>query len=716
MKIAIVTIYDSIINFGSFLQAYAMSKVLEEKGHDVFFIRRMQDGDIVNRFNDLAKIQNGVLANNKIKHMILSKRSEYIVKRECEANEKRFECSLNDWKSIKIISPDEIEQKGIQLILCGSDEIWNIHNRDIDLRFYSCEWVKKIPKLAYAISSGDSRTSEFWEVPEFFESVGDFCTLLPRDKMTQKLIEDITNINQPIVCDPTILLGREGFALTDAGKEHGRYLLVYSYYLTKREKQYIKKYAKQNNLKIISPCIYSSVADEVMYTSALDFPSLIFNAECVYTTTFHGAIFSLMFAKRFCCLPRLPKVANLLGQIEVFDHELNLEFSYFDFCAALNKIVDREKIDYGLECLKIGANEILDKSIKNIKKIGYSPLGNHYQNCSKYYYGYSERDSVRKNSSSGGMFYEFAQTILDDGGIVFGAFYNEKNQQIIHQSTDEVPIETMMRSKYAESKLGDTYKKIEWNLKKGRKVLFCGTPCQAAGLYNLREKWKVYNHQLYIIDFLCEGVPSYKILQEYINLEERKVGKKVKNIDFRSKSYGWNIHCMKINYEDGTVKVIPSFVDSYMHTFIMDLIMNRKSCYVCPFRDKKRSDITIGDFWKVGNADKSCQDNKGVSAIFVNTKKGEELLSKAKGDICVNELAKEKWSQMEQHIDLTAYERKREEFYNEFLKKGYESAIKHYSTYFSNKKAIDKLRLLKIWIRLEAKRKKNQRRKKCRIN
>ena len=701
MRIAIVTVYDSIVNFGSFLQAYAMSKVLEEKGHDVFFVRRMQDRDIVNRFNNLAKAQNIVSSNNKIKRMVLTKKSEYIVKRECEANEKRFECSLNDWKSLKIVSPDEIENIGIQLILCGSDEIWNIHNKDIDLRFYSCGWAKKIPRLAYAISSGDSRTSEFLKIPEFFENIGDFCALLPRDKLTQKLIKDITNIKEPIVCDPTILLGREGFTLTDAGKKLGRYLLVYSYYLTKREKQCIKKYAKQNNLKIISPCIYSSVADEVIYTSALDFPSLIFNAECVYTTTFHGTIFSLMFAKQFCCLPRLPKVENLLEQVEAFEHELNPEFGYSDFCAALNKTVDRKKLDHGLECLKVSADEILDKSIKEIEKVGYSPLGNHYQNCSKYYYGYSKCDSVRKNSSSGGMFYEFAQAILGDGGIVFGACYNETNRKVVHRSTDEVPIENMMRSKYAESKLGDTYKKIESNLKKGRKVLFCGTPCQAAGLYNLREKWRVYKNQLYIIDFLCEGVPSDKILQDYINLEERRAVKKIKNIDFRSKSYGWNIHCMKINYKDGTVKVIPSFADSYMHTFIMDLIMNRKSCYACQFRDKKWSDITIGDFWKVKNVDKSCQDNKGVSAIFVNTQAGEALLSKVKERVRVNKLEKEKWSQMEQHIDLAAYKKKREKFYNDFLKNGYESAIKNYSTYFSNKKAIDKFRLLKIWIRLK---------------
>lgn len=138
MKIAIVTVYDSIVNFGSFLQAYAMSQVLESRGHEVFFVRRMPNDEILKRFNRLAKIQNGVFSKNGIKAKLLSQRSKYVIQREMDANKNRYKCSLSDWESIKIINPDEIEDHGIQLVICGSDEIWNIHNKDIDLDFYSC--------------------------------------------------------------------------------------------------------------------------------------------------------------------------------------------------------------------------------------------------------------------------------------------------------------------------------------------------------------------------------------------------------------------------------------------------------------------------------------------------------------------------------------------------------------------------------------------------
>lgn len=705
MKIAIVTVYDSVVNFGSFLQAYAMSKVLESRGHEVFFVRRMPNDEILKRFNRLAKIQNSVSSKKGIKAKFLSQRSKYVIQREMDANKNRYKCSLSDWKSIKIIDPAEIEDCGIQLVICGSDEIWNIHNKDIDLDFYSCGWVKHIPKLAYAISSGNSKTSEYLNDPEFFNAVGDFCKILPRDQMTQSMISDITNVKESIVCDPTLLLGQDGFTLTNKGKEFGKYILVYSYFLTRKEKKFIKKYARNNGLKIISPCIYSSIADEVVYTSALDFPSLVFNAECVYTTTFHGTIFSLMFAKRFCALSRLPKVANLLEQLETYDHELNLDFSYDDFCAVLNKFADRSVIGDGLNRLKSTSEDILWKAIEEIENNGYTPIGNHYESRCKYLYGYTKQDDIRRKSSSGGLFYELSQVILEDGGVVFGACYDKEMHQVVHKSTEETSIENMLKSKYVESKLGDTYKKIETYLKDGKKVLFCGTPCQAADLYNLKEKkWSRYKNQLFILDFLCEGVPSYKIFQEYIKDSENKSEKEIETIEFRSKSYGWNVHCMKIQYKDGTSRIIPSFSDSYMHTFIMDLTMNRRSCYACPFREKKYSDVTIGDFWKVSNVDKSCVDNKGVSAIFVNSEAGNILIEKARKNLYIKELEDRDILQMEQHLDTSLYLDKRNNFYTEFLSNGYNSAIRKYSTYFQNRGIVDKLKLIKRWTKLEYKR------------
>lgn len=708
MKIAIVTVYDSIVNYGSFLQAYALCRVLERKGHQVYFIRRMNDDLILDRFNQIVLDQNRIIKKNSVKSLAFRIKQSMIVNREQRANLKRFECFKRDWESIQIIDKDDLEHIGINLIICGSDEIWNMHNRDIDLDFYGCGWIHGIPKLAYAISSGDTKTAEFLTVPSWMPQIGDFNQILPRDIMTQQMSYDVTGKRESIVCDPTILLGKNGYALSDAGKKWERYILIYSYYLTKAEKKDIKRYAEENHLKIISPCIYSSIADEVVYTSSLEFPSLVANAECVFTTTFHGTIFSLMFAKRMCCSPRLPKVANLLEQVDGKMYALSKNGSYEEFKTILNRNIDRNNVDNALNNMRTSAESELDRALAAVEENGYRPLGVRYCDKKQYFYGFSLDDAnVRNKSSSGGLFYEMGTEILDRGGVVFGARFDESTKTVKHCSTEEVSIQEMLKSKYLESELGDTFKKIEKYLKEGRDVLFCGTPCQAAGLYQLREKkWLGNKEHLFIVDFLCEGVPSKRIFQQYLKAEEKKAGKQIKNVDFRSKSYGWNIHCMKINYMDGSHRIRPSFADSYMHTFIMDLAMNRASCYKCKFRIDKKSDITIGDFWKINKVDSTCTDNKGVSAIFVNSELGKQLLDSIAGKNHIVKLPEENIADMQQLLETSHRVEKRNRFYDEFIKNGYKSAIYKESSYMNNLSLIKRLKLGKQWLGLELKRRK----------
>lgn len=703
MKIGIVTVYDSITNYGSFLQAYALSKVLEENGHDVYFVRRMNDDDVLNRFNQLVIKQNTVKSSVPIKRTLLKAKHKLIIKRELANNLKRFAILKNDWNFLNIIDKEDITESGLDLIICGSDEIWNIHNKDIDIDFYGCGWIKNLAKIAYAISSGDTKTIEFLSECNWKEYIGDFDCIFPRDEMTQKMSFEYTGEKRSIVCDPTILRGIDNYEITDCGKEYGKYMLIYSYQLNKSEKKYIKQYAKENNLKIISPCVYSIIADENIYTSALDFPSLIANAECVYTTTFHGTIFSLMFAKKMCFSPRYPKIMNLLEQVNGEKYILPNNATYEMFKAAMDACVEKNRIHEALKRMQEVSLKELQNALEIVKKNGHNPIGASYRDNVKYFYGFSKDEGdVRLKSSSGGLFYELSKFILDKGGVVYGARYDKNKKIVEHVSTDEVPIQELLKSKYLESKLGDAFAQIGRKLADGRYVLFCGTPCQAAGLCRLRDTiYKDYKDHLFIIDFLCEGVPSYKIFNEYITLEEKRSGKKINDVDFRSKYYGWNNHCMKINYIDKSFCVRPLFADSYMHTFIMDLALNRPSCYSCAFRIDKKSDITIGDFWKIRKVNDAVFDNKGTSAIFVNSDNGEYLIESIRDNIFIEELPSSNIKDMIQLLDMNGLKERRDRFYDEFCNNGYESAIKKYSTYLYNCNLVKKSKFYKQWIKLE---------------
>lgn len=702
MKIAIVTVYDSIVNYGSFLQAYALGEVINAMGHEVYFVRRMNDDDILSRFDEIIKRQNAVGGEMSLQNLLKNIKKKLVIHREIRANRIRIDCFKRDWSNFRIIDADQLEAEGINLIICGSDEIWNIHNADIDLEFYGCGWNNKIPKIAYAISSGNTLMDEVVENHTFIEAVRQFNRLLPRDEMTKNLVEAITAAGEDIVCDPTILLGRNGFNIGE-NKIRKPYMLVYSYYLTKEEKSNLRRYAKEHGLRIISACINLSIADEVVYVSSLEFPSLISHAECVYTTTFHGTIFSLMFAKRFCVMPRLPKVENLIEQAGAIKNACTNNVAYNEFERIMDYIPDYSMIYDALEKMKEGSFDKLKKVLAGAELEKIKTNITIQSDDTNYYYGFCP--IFRKKSSSGGMFGRLATEIIKNGGVVFGACLNEKTKRVEHCSTDEVGLDKLLKSKYVESYMGDTFPKIQNELEKGRDVLFCGTPCQAAALSSLRESaLRKYAEHLYIVDFLCEGVPSRSVFQQYLEAEEAHYKKKIAVVDFRSKYYGWNTYCMKMIFEDGTWKVRPSFADSYMHTFIMDLIMNRPSCYQCAFRETKKSDITIGDFWKVEQVDEHYFDNEGVSAVFTHTSKGEKLIAGMLEDGQLYRLDKKYASLMRQNLKTKQFRMGRDLFYADFVKEGYQSAIRKNSTYMLNLNFVQQLKLLKRWRKLEKRR------------
>lgn len=247
---------------------------------------------------------------------------------------------------------------------------------------------------------------------------------------------------------------------------------------------------------------------------------------------------------------------------------------------------------------------------------------------SKAYGCYNKDNQVRIKSSSGGIFTLIATKILEQGGVVFGAAFDE-NWNVQHICVNKVEDLYLLRgSKYVQSVIGDTYIKTKKYLEEKRKVLFTGTPCQIDGLYHFLKK--EYSN-LYTQDIICHGVPSPKVWSIYkeVVLEENK---KPTNIEFRNKDNGWENYNMFIDCENQ--KYIKNHKDDiFMKAFLNNLCL-RPSCYSCNSKSKKRnSDITLADFWYVKKHVPELFDDKGVSLILVNSKKGEEIFSNIEKNI-----------------------------------------------------------------------------------
>ena len=160
-------------------------------------------------------------------------------------------------------------------------------------------------------------------------------------------------------------------------------------------------------------------------------------------------------------------------------------------------------------------------------------------------------EKVRLESSSGGVFTVLAELVIERGGVVFGAKFNEK-WEVVHAYTESKEgLSAFRGSKYVQSKIENSYKQAESFLKAGREVLFSGTPCQIAGLkLYLRKEYT----NLLTVDFVCHGVPSPMVWKDYLEEKIRPLGVVGKNmvsslslkdmpvitgISFRDKRNGW---------------------------------------------------------------------------------------------------------------------------------------------------------------------------------
>lgn len=229
------------------------------------------------------------------------------------------------------------------------------------------------------------------------------------------------------------------------------------------------------------------------------------------------------------------------------------------------------------------------------------------------YAAINPNEEIRIKSSSGGIFTPIAEHILVNGGVVFGAKFNEK-WEVVHDFTESIDgLEAFRGSKYVQSVIGESYRKAELFLKQGRTVLFSGTPCQISGLKRYLQK--DYNN-LYTVDVVCHGVPSPFVWKQYIN------NKRLVSVNFRNKQLGWKNFSLMLSDD-----VCQSHRENiYMRGFLNNLTL-RQSCFRCKAKSgSSGSDLVIADYWGVNGIHPELDDDKGVSLVLIYTKRGQKLL------------------------------------------------------------------------------------------
>lgn len=419
-----------------------------------------------------------------------------------------------------------------------------------------------------------------------------------------------------------------------------------------------------------------------------EFLNLVKNSEYVLTDSFHCTVFSLIFNKTFNCFrrhkasnkgstnSRLDSLLNVAGvsveriisgtenveevletkidykivnkNIDKFrdeskkwllksinwtteEEKKHIEINDKELCSgctACKNICPKDAIEMvrdeeGFLYPKVNKEKCIDCGLcKKTCPIINKQLHNEYK--SKAYIYQNKNEEVRKNSTSGGFYSALGEYVINNGGVVFGAAFDE-NFIVNHESANTIEeLSKFRKSKYVQSNLNETFKDVKKYLTEGKLVCYSGTPCQIAGLKSFLKK--DYDN-LILMDLMCHSVPSPLYFEKYKEYILKKMNaKKIISIDFRDKSkYGYKYSMMTIETDNGTYSQGID-TDPYLRAFFGDYSV-RPSCYHCSFKTQKRvSDITIWDCFNIGDLDKSFNDDRGTTRVLSQSEKGEKII------------------------------------------------------------------------------------------
>lgn len=357
MIIKTLTTYN-VYNYGASLQAYALMKYLQNKGHDVEiidyqpeYLRRKYDYRWV---NPESKMSNYALTRFIYRIMKFLQRQTTLKRKAAFDN---FTNNMLRQTGIKYLDYSELKKNPPEadLYIVGSDQIWNVfYETGRDDAFF-LDFVRKGPKASYAasfsyINIDDENKKRIKRLLE------DFTAVSVREYQGVDILKEI-GIESEWVLDPVFLLSIEDWkAIMCPFNKKEKYLLVYDFEKNRKLKDFALRYAKEHKLKIYSindtyPLLY---ADKNFNNAGpVDFLTMIYNCDAFVSNSFHGTAFSLMFNKPVFVFNRhrhkvnsrmesLMTLFELKQCIEPNIHKISFINDSFDF-SKVNRILNTER-------------------------------------------------------------------------------------------------------------------------------------------------------------------------------------------------------------------------------------------------------------------------------------------------------------------------------------------------------------------------------------
>lgn len=244
----------------------------------------------------------------------------------------------------------------------------------------------------------------------------------------------------------------------------------------------------------------------------------------------------------------------------------------------------------------------------------------------KAFCGYINDEKLLKKCASGGFATAMYQTVLGNGGVVYGVAYtkNFKSAEFC-RVTNESELSNLRSSKYVKATLTkEILDNIVKDLNSGITVLFIGLPCDVGAVRNYITKKQIKDTDLYLVELICHGPTITPVLEQYIDNLEKKFKSKVKAFNVRYKNPYWLPMNVFAEFENGKKYVKPFYQTEYGIAFSN---LSRESCYNCKYKNNNhKGDLSIGDYWGIKECDKG-YNKFGTSVAICQTFKGESFLT-----------------------------------------------------------------------------------------
>lgn len=311
-----------IVNYGSFLQAYGLKKMLEELGHNVQFVDFHVGKTLIE-----SNANHNRLKIDKILEVL---RYDVSLKQKLQFvyYKKNFAKKYNH---ILGLSKKPNYTPKLDILIIGSDEVFNCIQQNPNVG-YSLELfgknncAKKV--ITYAASFGNTTIEKlklFKKEMEIGDLLRSMEAISVRDSNSGLIVKQLTDKDIYYNLDPVLAydyINKCNFIPTIEKKEQYMILYAYSGRISNNEAEWIEQYAKLKKMKIYAIGGVQKCADRFIDCSPFELLAYFKNAEEVITDTFHGTIFSIITKKRFVTLVRKSK-GNSYGNEEKLTDLLN---------------------------------------------------------------------------------------------------------------------------------------------------------------------------------------------------------------------------------------------------------------------------------------------------------------------------------------------------------------------------------------------------------